>query len=177
MNRMRVAMVLCGALMCSGMGMAQAKSAHDKMFLKAASEGGLAEVKLGELASQKGNSEDVKNFGKQMVTDHSKLNEDMKPLVVKYGLTPPDRLNAKDQAEWNKLDRMQGEAFDKEYISYMKTDHHKDLADFRAEAKSTKDDELKGAVEKGTGVIEHHTMMVDELAQKMGVRGSVPKKS
>src|SRR5690242_14937091 len=43
----------------------------DAKFVEKAAQGGLAEVQLGQLAQQKGQSDDVKNFGKRMVDDHS----------------------------------------------------------------------------------------------------------
>ncbi len=38
---------------------------QDKMFLRKAAEGGIAEVKLGELAVQKGSSDEVKAFAQR----------------------------------------------------------------------------------------------------------------
>jgi len=55
-------------------GTTPAKS-PDKMFLHKASMGGFAEVQLGQLAAQKGNSDEVRKFGQKMVDDHSALNE------------------------------------------------------------------------------------------------------
>jgi len=43
--------------------------------------GGMAEVKLGELAQQKGTSDKVKDFGQKMVTDHSKAGDDLKQVA------------------------------------------------------------------------------------------------
>ena len=60
----------------------------DKMFLHKASEGGYAEVQLGQLAVQKGNSDEVKKFGQKMVDDHTALNEQMKPFAEAMGLKP-----------------------------------------------------------------------------------------
>lgn len=57
--------------------------APDQQFVTEAAEGGMLEVKLGELASQKGVSQEVKTFGKTMVTDHTKVNEELKALAQK----------------------------------------------------------------------------------------------
>ena len=154
-----------------------ASDMHDKVFLRKASEGGLAEVKLGELASTKGNSKEVKDFGSQMVTDHTKLNEEMKPIAMQFGVMPPQHLNKMDQAEWDKLNGMSGDDFDKEYITFMQKDHHNDLREFRTESNATQNEELKTAVEKGTKVIYHHTMMVDKIAKEMGISTVRAKKS
>src|SRR4051812_20462780 len=50
----------------------------DHTFVTKAAQGGLAEVKLGQLATQKASSSDVKAFGQQMVDDHSKANDELK---------------------------------------------------------------------------------------------------
>ena len=141
----------------------------DKMFLHKASEGGYAEVQLGQLAVQKGNSDDVKKFGQKMVDDHTALNEQMKPFAEAMGLKPPTKLDKKDQAEYDKLNGLSGADFDKEYIAYMVKDHHMDLREFRHEEATTTDAILKDAVSKGEAVIKEHTQMADKLAKDMGI--------
>src|SRR5437773_4165115 len=49
----------------------------DFKFVRDAAQGGLLEVKLGELAKQKGTSPTVQKFGDQMVADHSKANDEL----------------------------------------------------------------------------------------------------
>ena len=59
----------------------QQKSAADDKFAAEAASGGMAEVKLGELAQEKGTSDKVKDFGQKMVTDHSKAGDDLKQIA------------------------------------------------------------------------------------------------
>lgn len=146
-----------------------APKSPDKMFLHKASQGGYAEVQLGQLAAQKGNSDEVKKFGQKMVDDHSALNDQMKPFVESAGLKPPMKLDKKDQAEYDKLNGLSGDAFDKEYITFMVKDHHGDLREFRKEEATTTDASLKDAVAKGESVIKEHTEMADKLAKQMGI--------
>src|SRR5690349_11889362 len=51
--------------------------AMDRHFIHKAGQGGLAEVELGKLAQEKGQSEEVKKFGQRMVDDHSKANDQL----------------------------------------------------------------------------------------------------
>ena len=154
---------------------AQTTSASDKMFLHKASEGGYAEVQLGQLAASKGNSDEVKKFGQKMVDDHSALNEQMKPFAEAAGLKAPTKLAPKDQAEYDKLNGLSGDDFDKEYLAYMRKDHHMDLREFRKEESTTTDARLKDAVAKGESVIKEHTEMVDKLAKDKGVPAPMHK--
>jgi putative membrane protein len=141
----------------------------DKTFLRKAARGGLAEVKLGQLASEKAGSEDVKTFGHKMVDDHTALNDEMAPIADSMGVRVPKTLDKDDQAEYDKLSALSGADFDTEYLTVMVKDHHKDLHEFRLEAANTQDPTLKSAVEKGEKVIHEHLQMVDKLAQDKGI--------
>jgi putative membrane protein len=142
---------------------------QDKMFLRKAAEGGIAEVKLGQLAAQKGSSDDVKAFGQKMVDDHTKLNLEMARVADSMGVMLPKSMNKEDQAEYDKLNGLSGNDFDIEYLSFMVKDHHKDLHEFRIEAASPTDPTLHDAVVKAQSVIHDHTVMVDKLARAKGI--------
>ena len=136
---------------------------RDKAFLKKAAEGGFAEIQLGQLAAQKGGSDEVKQFGQKMVDDHTALNASMQPSADAMGVRAPTKLAKKDQAEYDKLNALSGPDFDKEYLAYMSKDHHQDLREFKDEDATVTDTGLKPAVDKGLLVIQEHTQMVDKL--------------
>jgi putative membrane protein len=142
---------------------------QDKMFLRKAAAGGIAEVKLGQLAAQKGSSEEVKEFGQKMVEDHTKLNLELARVADSMGVMLPKSMNKEDQAEYDKLNALSGNDFDVEYLSFMVQDHHKDLHEFRMEATSPTDPALHDAVVKAQSVIHEHTVMVDKLARAKGI--------
>ena len=142
---------------------------QDKMFLRKAAEGGIAEVKLGQLAAQKGSSDEVKAFGQKMVDDHTKMNSEMAEVADSLGVMLPKSMNKEDQAEYDKLSALAGNDFDMEYLSFMVKDHHNDLHEFRMEAASRADPTLRDEVVKAEGVIHDHTVMVDKLARAKGI--------
>ena len=140
----------------------------DKQFMRAAAEGGIAEVKLGMLAVQKGGPE-VKEFGQKMVDDHTAIDKDMAAVADSLGIMLPKKMSKEDQAEYDKLNGLSGDAFDKEYILFMAKAHRQDLHDFRTEASVAADPELEAEVTKAAMVIRQHLMMVTKLAADKGV--------
>ena len=146
-----------------------ASSMQDKDFLKEAGQGGNFEVQAGQLATQKGNSEDVKQFGQMMVTDHTKLNDQMKPIAVQAGVKPPTGISGKDKKELKMLSSLNGEAFDKAYIQTMLKDHMADQKAFKTEATNGQIPAVKDAATQGGTVIDTHLAKIKEIAQAHNV--------
>lgn len=92
------------------------QSTADRSFIDKAAQGGMAEVEPGQLAQQNAQSQEVKDFGKHMVDDHSKANDQLKQLASQQGVTLPTEISAKDMATKNRLSQLHGDAFDKAYM-------------------------------------------------------------
>src|SRR5450756_1411867 len=113
-NRMsKFATACCSVLVLAGgvpvigqSGMSDASgqaNMADKKFVKEALQGDMAEVQLGQLASQKGKSDDVKKFGQKMVEDHTRMGNGMKGVASQIGVSDPGMVSAKDSALMDKL--------------------------------------------------------------------------
>jgi putative membrane protein len=103
--------------------------------LKKAIEGNLAEVQMGDLAQKNGQSADVKAFGKMLSDDHSAANQKAMDAASKMGLSPPNEPNGKQKADYDKMSKMTGAAFDRTFARHMVEDHKKDLAEYKKESK------------------------------------------
>ena len=166
----------CLVLVAGSAGVVAAQSGSDasmgdKHFVSEALKGGQAEVEMGQIAEQKGNSSDVKSFGKRMVADHTKLVEQMKSVASEEGITPPTSPTVMQQAEIKKLKGLSGDAFDQEYIKAMVKDHESDLNDFKKEAQGGTSAIVKDAASQGATVISEHLTMIRQIAQAHGVSG------
>jgi putative membrane protein len=165
----------CLGILLAGSTLSKAQSsdasAADKTFVKDALRGGMAEVKLGQLATQKGNSDDVKQFGQKMVDDHTKLGDQMKGVAGQIGVTPPTMISPMDKALETKLEALSGDAFDKAYIQAMVKDHRKDLMDFKKEASTGTASTVKDAASQGSTVVAEHLKMIEQIAKAHGVGG------
>jgi len=140
------------------------KTLTDDVFAKKAAAGGLTEVALGTIAQQNGGSQDVKDFGAKMVTDHGKINDNMKGVATKDNLTIPDKPNAEQQALIDKLSKETGAAFDKDYIHAMVKAHVGDKALFTEEIASAKNPDLKQFAQDTLPIIKEHLSMIEGMA-------------
>lgn len=134
-------------------------SEKDKKFAAEAAQGGLMEVKLGELAQANASSPKVKELGNHMINDHSKANDELKMLATTKNIPLPTTMSDKGQKTYNKLAKKQGVEFDKAYTKCMVKDHKKDIGEFKKEEKNTSDQELKAWVSKTLPTLEHHKQM------------------
>jgi putative membrane protein len=125
-------------------GASDAKLAHaDRKFIENAAKGGMAEVQLGQLAAQKAQSAEVKQFGQKMVDDHTKANDQLKQIASSKNVELPTALDGSAKREYDRLSKMSGADFDREYMKHMVSDHKKDVKEFSDEAKSGKDSDVK----------------------------------
>jgi len=119
-----------------------AQSDAQKFFEKAAIAN-MAEIKLGQLAAQRAESADVKQFAQMMVDEHTKALDQLKEAAQKASITLPTDLDGKHQKKQDKLSEASGAEFDKKYVDAM-VDAHKDVA------KMLKDESKKSTGAVGT---------------------------
>ena len=145
---------------------ADQQAAIDKMFVKRAMQGSIAEVQLGQLTLQKSNNDQVKQFARKMIDDHTKLNEQMRPVAQQLGVEIPTEMSKKDKTLMSKMQALSGAAYDQAYIKEMVKDHKQDLSEFHMEASNG---HVKDAATQGSKMISEHLQMAQQLAKDQNV--------
>jgi putative membrane protein len=159
---------LSAALLCVSMSLLQAAEPSDAMkFARKAWVGNTCEVELGKAAQSQAASQEVKDFGAMMVSDHGKANDELEAIAKKQDIKLPSALPEKKKADIDKLSKLQGKEFDKAYVKDMVQDHKKDLAEFRKAAANLADPELKQYAEKTAGVIAGHLQKIEAIQAGM----------
>jgi putative membrane protein len=132
------AITLGAALIFAGSAsLALAKT--DNAFLTDAIQGNLAEISIGELAQKNGTSDGVRSYGQMLVQDHSAANEKVMSLAKTHDLTPPTAPNAEAKQLHDKLAKLSGAAFDKEFTKAMVKDHKQVIKEFEEQANGSGD--------------------------------------
>ena len=137
----------------------------DRTFMTKAVQGGLAEVELGRIAAQKATDPQVKQFAQRMVDDHGKANDRLKQVASSKNVTLPGDLPSDAKREEDKLNKLSGAQFDKEYMNHMLSDHKKDVSLFRSESKSAKDPDVKQFASETLPTLEQHLQMAQSIAK------------
>jgi putative membrane protein len=119
-------------------------SSGDRDFIERHLEGGMAEVELGKMAAEKGSSAEVKRFGQMMVTDHTKAGDELKQIAAQYNIAPPAQLNDEHRDLRDKLSKLQGAEFDREYMKAMVDDHEKDADNLESRIDKNNDNGIAG---------------------------------
>jgi putative membrane protein len=147
-------------------------TSRDDSFAMKAAQGDMAEVKLGQLAEQKGTIPAVKDFGRRMVQDHSKNNTDLKGVASEQNISLPAETSKADQATYDRLSKLSGEAFDRAYARDMVKDHTKDVADFQKEAKSGRSPAIQNYAAQTVPVLESHLDQARQMEEAVNRTGN-----
>jgi putative membrane protein len=180
----KAGLLLATITLCSATFAADTKARHagakdagsqlagaDRKFMEKAAEGGMAEVEMGKLGQQNGSRDDVKKFGERMVQDHSKANDELKQLASSKGVTLPTELDSKHRHDHDKLAKLSGDKFDREYMEHMVKDHKKDVKEFDKASKDSKDADLKAFASKTLSVIQGHLMLAENTESAVKGKG------
>jgi putative membrane protein len=157
-----LAIGLAGALAATG-AMAQTKQADkdSQKFIKAAIQGDIAEVDVGQLAQEKGQSEAVKQYGAMLVKDHGAHKAKAEEVAKQLGVEPPTGSSLGEKTTYAKLKLLSGESFDKSFAKSMVKDHQEDIKEYKKEA--SKSDAAGQLAKESLPTLQHHLQAAQEL--------------
>ena len=136
-------------------------------YMKTAAQGGMFEIEVGKLAASKAQNAEVKSFGQKMVTDHGKIGDDLKSVAAKKKATLPTEITAEQRETIDKLSKLSGADFDKEYVDMMVEDHEDDQDAFQTQADSGNDADVKAFAARNLPTIKAHLEMIKNIQSKM----------
>ncbi|HYF30337.1 MAG TPA: DUF4142 domain-containing protein [Chitinophagaceae bacterium] len=115
----------------------------DAQFLMDAAASNMAEIKMGQLAQQKGNAQEVKDIGKMLETDHSAALSDIRNFASARSITLPAEEKPEQKDHYNTLNGKTGKEFDKDWCGHMIEAHEKGIAKFEDAQNNAADAEIK----------------------------------
>ena len=146
---------------------AAAPQQDDSAFAMNGAQANMAEIALGRLASQKSQNPEVKRFVQRLIADHTKANSALKPIASKKNITLPADVKPEQKETYDRLAKLSGAEFDREFMALMVTNHQKSEAAYQAESTNGTDPELKAFATTILPTIQGHLRMSQEIASKL----------
>ena len=141
-------------------------NAADVAFIKHAASSGKGEVKIATLAETKAERPDVKEFAAMIVADHTKVNEELNALAKKKGVELSAVIEPAHAGKFQKLEKLTGKDFDKEFLAELVGSHKKGVANFEKAAKDAVDSDVKSFAETTLPALKRHLAKAEELTAK-----------
>jgi putative membrane protein len=149
----------------------------DRVFMRAAATGGLAEVDFGELAGRVAQTTLVKGFARRMVTDHDKTNQKLSELAAADQFPLPSKLDEEHRLVRENLQKLTGDRFERAYMDSQLQDHRRTAQLLAYEVGSGENAELKAFAEQSLPVVLEHLQMAQDIDTKLwgvGPQGAAP---
>ena len=120
---MKIGTAIIAGLIASAAMTAHAQSITDAQIASIVVTANQVDIDAGMLAAETSMDNQVKAFGRQMVTDHTGVNKSAVELVTKLKVTPEDNPTSKAQKDGGAknvahLKTLTGKAFDKAYVDH-----------------------------------------------------------
>ncbi len=141
---------------------------HDIKFLKNAQAGNEFEIELSQLAMTNGSGDFVKQFAKEMVTDHGAAKEEIGQVASQKSLNVSGELPKIMQSKLNQMRVLHGDAFDSAFRATQKQAHEMAIHLFKEEINHGHDQDVKAAAVKLLPTIELHYRMLTSGKTMMG---------
>jgi len=139
-------------------------------FVSAASQGGRAEVEMGRLAVERGSNPAVKSFGQRMIEDHTRAGNELMAIAKSKNINVPQDLTSEQKSTIDKLSKLSGADFDKEYMSDMVSDHEADAKDFENQSNKGTDPDVKAFAAKTLPMIQRHLQLARDSANQVAAK-------
>lgn len=107
-------------------------STSDKNFVNHMMADGSAELDLARLAQDHAASPEVKQFAQMMIDDHTKAGDQLKQIATTNAIPMETKVDDKHKDLMDKLTKLRGADFDKEYMSAMVDGHEDVVRDLRS---------------------------------------------
>lgn len=147
----------------------QALARSDASFMKLAAENGNAEVEAGKLAQTKAKRPEVKALADQMVTDHTKVGDELKQLAASKKVDLPTEPSVMQKGKLKMINTGSDDKFDDRYAREFGVKAHEDTIKlFQTATKEAKDADVKAFAQKTLPSLQSHLEMARKLAGNSG---------
>ncbi|HTM66837.1 MAG TPA: DUF4142 domain-containing protein [Flavipsychrobacter sp.] len=146
---------------------AQSKEKYDAGFIRTAIMDGLMEVQLGRMAQTNGASQQIKDYGRMVVNDHSRTNAELSSLAKRKDVNIPEEVGSNLKSEMDKLSSLRGDQFDRAFINTMVENHLREINLYKAETYKGEDPDVRNWAAHKNPVLQKHLEWANRIKKAL----------
>jgi len=162
-------MVVVGLAPAAAAQAAAQPSTQDTQYLQALHQVNLFEIASGNLAQQKGQNAEVKDLGKQFVTDHTQLDDSVKSTAQQLNVQLPNSPTTDQQNILNQLNNLSGADFDKAWVTAELNGHVQAIQATQTEISQGSEQSVITLAQDALPVLQAHLDALTSLAETLGI--------
>jgi len=135
----------------------------DKSFMDKAASDSAAEVALGKIALEKATDSKVKNYADMIVKQHQEAGDQLTSIASEVGYTPKVKETRDQKKNQDKLTKLSGTDFDREFMKIVVKDHKDALGEYNKEVKKGENPQVKSWATKMVGALQHHLRTAETI--------------
>jgi putative membrane protein len=166
MSRLMGAIAIVACVCWTNASRADEQPLDDNFLIKAA-EGDHVEIEAGKLADKHAASPHVKEFAQRLVQDHQKNYDKLAALIKGRKIAIVSGTEKGNREEIDRLSKLQGAEFDREFIRWTVASHQKTIALFENQAKNGKNGDVRSFASESLPAIREHLKRAEELAKSI----------
>lgn len=129
----------------------------------------LATEKFAQLASQKAQNQELKQFAQKLQQDHQKAHQELEKIAQTHNVTLPTSVDQKCQEEINKLQALSGQEFDREFAKGAVEGHAIAVAHMQHASTTVKEPDLRQYTQAQLSKVREHQREARKVAQAVGI--------
>lgn len=143
---------------------AEGKTMSDQQFVDFAAQTDMVEANLGQMTQNTAESQQVKDYGQMLATDHTNDYQQLSTLAKQANLNVPTAIDAAhNKAMIDPFQKLKGAAFDRKYEQEMIAGHTKAIEIYKKEAADAQNDAIKSYAQTVLPVLEKHLAGAKDL--------------
>jgi len=144
-------------------GTISTNSTRDVQFVTRATQSGLTEIELAQIALQNSTNQAVIDFANQMIQDHTQMNQNLSELATQKGIVVPTSISSSQQTIVTRLENLQGQKFDTAFRGQAVSSHRQAIQLFQNEASNGDDSDLQSFAQNNIAELQQHLTEAQQL--------------
>lgn len=136
-------------------------------FLTNAASSSMMEVQMAQLAQEKAQSQEVKDYAQMIEQDHKNANEKLKSIAQQNNINLPETMMQEQEEKMQDLREKTGSEFDKEYMSMQVDLHEKDIEKFEDMKNDVQDQEIKQWIDNTLTTLRQHKEQAQQIKEQI----------